>query len=507
MNIEDIKKEIVEKYGTEPTICYFYYLWNAVDYVGEEMLRKSFASIKGQGDEVIVGDYGSTDKTREIAKEYGFKVISVRKTKDIIFHDSKIFNKVIAESKCNFLIDLNVNTVYPKEMDNFFKNWIENNDITEKQLAVRGLFKGPNGEPERKYAASCLFYRPFLYEARGVDERTYYGYGTTHYTIRLIEIVYDLKWDNQPLDFVHEYHNHIKLPRWKKVFKFGDVREGHNIAMKGANRIIKPLIENYYNGILQVKNSYIKPNEEFKEHIESYETHVKPKTKQVEKIEEVKERKIRSKLIVYTAIFGDYDTLKDPLITHPRIRFVCFSDKERDSKIWETIVVDIDEPSPRRMARKIKILSHKYVGNGINMWIDGSCQLRVNPLSYVREHLEKSDFVLTRHPRNCIYEEAKKCLQVGKGEPNKINEQMEFYKSQNYPQWNRLVDTTVLLRKITPEVIKIENDWWYQLNKFSERDQLSFNYVVWKNKFKYGTFNYRIIVSRLQHIRRRRNKE
>ncbi|GAF70200.1 unnamed protein product, partial [marine sediment metagenome] len=74
------KREIVEKYGIEPTICYYYYLWNAVDYVGEKTVRESFESMRGQGDEIIVGDYSSTDGTPEIAKEYGFKVINVETT-------------------------------------------------------------------------------------------------------------------------------------------------------------------------------------------------------------------------------------------------------------------------------------------------------------------------------------------------------------------------------------------------------------------------------------------
>ena len=33
MNIEDIKKEIVKEHGKEPTITFFYYLWNAIDFV------------------------------------------------------------------------------------------------------------------------------------------------------------------------------------------------------------------------------------------------------------------------------------------------------------------------------------------------------------------------------------------------------------------------------------------------------------------------------------------
>ena len=33
------KQKIVKEYGTDPTICYFHYLYNAVNYIGEKNLR------------------------------------------------------------------------------------------------------------------------------------------------------------------------------------------------------------------------------------------------------------------------------------------------------------------------------------------------------------------------------------------------------------------------------------------------------------------------------------
>ena len=35
------------------------------------------------------------------------------------------------------------------------------------------------------------------------------------------------------------------------------------------------------------------------------------------------------------------------------------------------------------------------------------------------------------------------------------------------------------------EVIRIMEDWWYMVNNYSKRDQLSLMYVFWQNKFKY----------------------
>ena len=36
------------------------------------------------------------------------------------------------------------------------------------------------------------------------------------------------------------------------------------------------------------------------------------------------------------------------------------------------------------------------------------------------------------------------------------------------------------------DCIKTMEDWWTEIKHNSKRDQLSFNYVAWKNNFKYN---------------------
>jgi hypothetical protein len=68
--------------------------------------------------------------------------------------------------------------------------------------------------------------------------------------------------------------------------------------------------------------------------------------------------------------------------------------------------------------------------------------------------------------------------------------QIKKYKSENYPINNGMVQTGIMIRKHNEQrCIEVMELWKDELVKHSHRDQLSFNYALWKtnnNKtFKY----------------------
>ena len=253
------KQRIVKEYGTEPTICYFHYLYNAVEYTGEENLRKSFESIQGQGEEVVVGDYGSTDDTVKIAKEYGFRILNVEKTPGIGLHTSKIVNKITWKTNCTFMMDLDVHIVYPKNMNDIVVKWIKENDITKKILALRGWWINEKGElkAEWGFVTAVLTYKPYLIEARGHDERTYMGWGCGHYYLNLMEQIYNLSYDNITLDdMIHKYHIKEKIRASKEVINVGDMSEMYIPNILFARTLTNELKKDFDKGVKNVKNSY-----------------------------------------------------------------------------------------------------------------------------------------------------------------------------------------------------------------------------------------------------------
>ena len=67
------------------------------------------------------------------------------------------------------------------------------------------------------------------------------------------------------------------------------------------------------------------------------------------------------------------------------------------------------------------------------------------------------------------------------------------YKKEKFPDNKGLIESCIIIRNHNNQrCIKFMNKWFYEIKKFSHRDQLSFNYINWKNniKIKYISKNY-----------------
>lgn len=92
--------------------------------------------------------------------------------------------------------------------------------------------------------------------------------------------------------------------------------------------------------------------------------------------------------------------------------------------------------------------------------------------------------------RNCIYKEAEACIALGKDNKEVILKQVALYKNAGYPRDNGLIESGVILRRHNdPIVMGAMTTWWRQIISYSKRDQISFNYVAWKNKVPFTAIN------------------
>ncbi len=191
------------------------------------------------------------------------------------------------------------------------------------------------------------------------------------------------------------------------------------------------------------------------------------------------------KTVVYTAILGNVDYLRDPETTESDFDYVCFTDNAArlNAKKWEIIEVKPYKEHASRENRRYKILPHLYFPNhGTSIWVDANISITSNLRPLIQAHLSTHSIAMFKHPhRNCIYQEGNVCSYNKLDSPDLISKQMNYYRSLGYPENNGLTANGVILRQHhNPKVVQAMEAWWGELSKFSKRDQLSFNFIAWK---------------------------
>jgi hypothetical protein len=200
---------------------------------------------------------------------------------------------------------------------------------------------------------------------------------------------------------------------------------------------------------------------------------------------------IKNKIVIYTALFKDYDCLKDYENYSNLFDFVCFSDKLVASKNWKTILIK-ENINPELLNRKIKILGHNYLKNyDISLYIDANVKILKNPIYLIKKNLNFSDIIISKHfLRQCVYQEAFALLRSSRFDNFKILRQIKKYLKLKMPSNLGLTENSIIIRKHNkPSVRKIMKDWWRELILGSHRDQLSLPFVLWRNNYKIFSMN------------------
>ncbi len=207
---------------------------------------------------------------------------------------------------------------------------------------------------------------------------------------------------------------------------------------------------------------------------------------------------------IYTAIFADYDNLKEPDNPILNADLYCFTDNPNlTSNFFNVIHVSLPLPDPVRSARKYKILGHPIVNKyHYSIWFDAAFRLKfTDALEVIRKCLpEENDYLaaVKNAKKNCIYQEYEYIKTVN-NKPRFLDHQyimdrqIETYRQEGYPENNGLISSGFLIKNNrSKDLQELMQAWWQEIEKFSRRDQLSFNYVVWKLQKKYRALDINI---------------
>jgi len=202
-----------------------------------------------------------------------------------------------------------------------------------------------------------------------------------------------------------------------------------------------------------------------------------------------------NRYVVYTCILGPYNGLL-PQPQFPDVDYICFTDQKFKSRHWKIIQIP-SSTDPARESRRAKILPHLFLEDyEYSIFIDGNFLVLQNPIPLIQKALSEHSMAHFDHhkstdARNCIYQEFEAIQtlydQTGrlKDDLEVMEKQIQGFRKAGFPENHGLLKGGVLIRRHKdPQVIQVMNQWWDIVQQSSRRDQLSFNYVAWKNNFK-----------------------
>jgi len=192
--------------------------------------------------------------------------------------------------------------------------------------------------------------------------------------------------------------------------------------------------------------------------------------------------------VVYTCITGAYDRLRDPKHLTNGWDYICFTDNPNlTSSVWDVrpLPEGTDGLSQVKKQRYVKINAHKVLPDyKLSIWVDGNVEV-IGDLDKLLNGVMKDDVsvYVPQHPqRDCVYDEAAMVLKMKKDTPENVKPQMDRYKSEGFPAKYGLLQSNILIRKHNEEdCVRLMEAWYDELKNNSHRDQLCFNYVLWKN--------------------------
>ena len=219
---------------------------------------------------------------------------------------------------------------------------------------------------------------------------------------------------------------------------------------------------------------------------------------------------INKKKVAYTVIIGNYDNLKKiyKQDNWDYFAFISPYDKNKYKNTnWTILPISDDilnlDMNNYKKQRYLKMHPHLLFPNyTISLYIDGSMSIKGDLNEFLLRLLTPNySIFMVEHPgRNCIYQELKEVILVKKEKKEKIDFLENKYLKENFPEEYGLIEGNIIVRKHNEkECIEFMEEWWKIVSYYSHRDQLSFNYLLWKNGLKIKYFSKRFSRSYFIH--------
>ena len=187
-----------------------------------------------------------------------------------------------------------------------------------------------------------------------------------------------------------------------------------------------------------------------------------------------------NRILVYTAQFCGRDADIAEPVFQEGVDYVCFTDDPPERKsLWQFRPPFWCDPDPRRAARMHKLLGLElFCEYSSVLWLDGSLELIKFPESLL---ISSPTIACFPHRQlDCLYREAELCQWTKRAPIEDLDRQVQAYQQHGFPEHAGLFETGFLWRHNHAKLRSTCRKWWYHLDHYTIRDQISLPFVSWR---------------------------
>lgn len=200
------------------------------------------------------------------------------------------------------------------------------------------------------------------------------------------------------------------------------------------------------------------------------------------------------KKVVYSALFGEYDEIRK-FNLQKGYDYYLFTDNNHikyNETNWTILPIPetlkILNLSIIKKQRYLKLHPHLYFQHyDLSIYIDSSFRVKGDLNNFLLRILSpKYNIYNLEHPsRSTILNETFQVINLHKEKESMVNTIRRRYQIEKFPDKNGLIEGSIIIRRHNEkDCIYLMNKWYEQIEKYSHRDQLSFNYIIWKTGIK-----------------------
>ena len=188
------------------------------------------------------------------------------------------------------------------------------------------------------------------------------------------------------------------------------------------------------------------------------------------------------KKVIFTALTGNYDALKQPVVVRDDWDYICFTDREGQDGVWQFRRIPFEGNDLVR-GRQVKMQPHLVLPEySVSLWMDANIRIAGNAFyeCVERAMAEKPVFATLPHgQRDCVFEELCTCYRTGRIPWRMAWTHLNRLMRMRMPRHYGLYEMGVILREHNhPDVKSLDDAWWNLFKSCPLRDQLSFTPVL-----------------------------